>query len=521
MKPKIILFVCALLLAGCNKTPTPTTSNESSSITSNSSSTNVTLYPWTENEKSLMMTSLGMVLPDSPLTLSRKAENYIDITDNINTFYVIDETIQDVSEAYGQELLKANFTYDGKEDGEYKVYYYLKAFDEEHHIHVQIGYNPGDTENAAGYEIYAWKTKDAKILSAWRNESIQNMNQALGTSLPLPPISDQYLDLSYEDDDGTFIFCASDEEGFGNTEAYLEILEKDGFEIFGTSDEFGYTVYLLSKNAGNGVYLYVQVGDNKDDKTIDILAWKEVVASSWPTDEIIAVVGNEISIPSFEASEYYVYPTEGKKEVQIYGLVSNDNIAADYKDKIIKLGWKVVDATDSTPYFATQENYEIEFYDADGGYFGITVRYNGNEVPVIEGNIVLVPSMLGNSGAGYQDNVSITVSNIEFVYSSLARGNQDGNDVIQFRSQSKGAGVIQNKTAITAGIDTIEIKDIYAKNPAYAGSVSVYSLDEAGNKTLIEGNENVYSLAGAHYFMIENTSSYAFYCGAISIQFTK
>jgi len=358
-------------------------------------------------------------------------------------------------------------------------------------------------------------------LTDWREDSITNMQKAIGEKLPFAFFSPYYVDESFEDEDGTFVFYVRDPKTWGQSVGYQGELNTVGFELLfnETSKEGQISTLGKAKDDGTEIRIEVQNYFSLDGKTqeLRLMAYLIKKTTAWPLKEIVSVVGYEVEIPSFEADEYFIYPNPSKNEIELYIPQLTNECVTIYRNILLDKKWNMVEGTESTPYFASNENYEIEFLYEDS-YFRILIRYNGTNPPLIEGDIVINHQWFENNGNGYQDK-EFGYGGIIFMVSGMSNTTFKGEKIVQMKKQVSS---FKNKFAVTQGIESIRIDEVKVKeNPIYQGTITVYAVDENEVKTKIDAEDGLYNLKGAPYFIITNESGYVFYFRSLSIQLCK
>lgn len=356
-------------------------------------------------------------------------------------------------------------------------------------------------------------------ITDWREDSISNMEKAIGERLPFAVFTEYYVDESFEDEDGTFIFYIRDPAKCGHAVSYRDVLLENGFEQGTIShDEYDNQITTFEKSKSDESVIRVELANYADGEVqeLRLMAYLIRKTTSWPLKAIASVVGYEITIPSFEANEYYIYPDQEKHEIKLYIPQENNQCVTTYRELLVNEGWNMVDGTDSTPYFASQQNYEIEFQYSNS-YFQILIRYNGTNPPLIEGDIVITHQWFRDSGEGYQDT-QFSYGGITYTSVKMAKIKINGEYIVQMK---KSESYFQNIVAMTQGIESITIDVVNVKEEPYRGKVTVYAVDANENKTKIEETDGKYNLNGANYFMIANESSFVFYFRSLSIQLAK
>lgn len=356
-------------------------------------------------------------------------------------------------------------------------------------------------------------------LTDWREDSIQNMEKAIGERLPFAIFSEYYVDESFEEEDGTFIFYIRDPAKCGQSVAYQDVLKANGFELlFNTANEDG-QISTLGKTHSEETEIRVEIQNylaNVKGEELRLMAYLIRKTTTWPLKDIVSVVGYKVTIPSFDANEYYIYPNQEKHEIELYIPQTSDQCVTTYRSLLIDEGWNMVDGTDSSPYFANQQNYEIEF-NYSNPYFQILIRYNGSNPPLIEGDVVITHQNFNDAGSGYQD-LEFTNGNIHFMSSYMAKIKINGEYIVQMK---KAESYLKNDVAVMQGIESIKIDVVNVKEEPYRGKVTVYAIDENETQTKIEEENGYYHLNGAKYFMIANESNFVFYFRSLSIQLVK
>lgn len=356
-------------------------------------------------------------------------------------------------------------------------------------------------------------------ITDWRADSVSNMEKAIGERLPFAVFTEYYVDESFKDEDGTFIFYIRDPAKCGHAVSYRDVLLENGFEQGSIShDEYDnqITTFEKSKNDESSIRVELANYGNGEVQELRLMAYLIRKATSWPLKAIASVVGYEIAIPSFEANEYYIYPNQEKHEIELCIPQDSNQCVTTYRELLVNEGWNMVDGTDSTPYFASQQNYEIEFQ-YSGAYFQILIRYNGTNPPLIEGDIVITHQWFRDSGEGYKDT-EFSYGGITYTSVKMAKIKFDGEYIVQMK---KNESYFQNIVAMTQGIESITIDVVNVKEEPYRGKVTVYAVDANENKTKIEETDGKYNLNGTNYFMIANESSFVFYFRSLSIQLAK
>ena len=61
-------------------------------------------------------------------------------------------------------------------------------------------------------------------ITDWRADSVSNMEKAIGERLPFAVFTEYYVDESFEDEDGTFIFYVRDPAKYGHAASYRDVL---------------------------------------------------------------------------------------------------------------------------------------------------------------------------------------------------------------------------------------------------------------------------------------------------------
>lgn len=357
-------------------------------------------------------------------------------------------------------------------------------------------------------------------ITDWRADSVSNMEKAIGERLPFAVFTEYYVDESFEDEDGTFIFYVRDPAKYGHAASYRDVLLENGFEQGKISfDEYDNQITTFEKSKSDESQIRVEIANykvNEGNPELRLMAYLIRKATSWPLKAIASVVGYEVEIPRFEANEYYIYPNQEKYEIELYIPQESNQCVTTYRELLVNEGWNMVDGTDSTPYFASQQNYEIEFL-YDNPYFHILIRYNGTNPPLIEGDVVITHQWFKDAGEGYQDT-EFGYGGIQLNSVSMAKIKINGEYIVQMK---KSVSYLRNKVAVIQGIESIAIDVVNVKEEPYRGKVTVYAIDENENRTKIEETNGKYNLNGANYFMVANESNFVFYFRSLSIQLCK
>ena len=383
MKKNIFLIALSsfLLLTGCQSGNNPTT-------TSNISH-GINTTPWTSAEIAIMNDAIGTTLPEGPFSNNRESEGYIDEQDGAYTFYMYDTSCGDISSQYATILGAYGYTSEGIDNSYgYDIYFYYKNVTADSIICVQFGYYPGDTEYAAGLDLFAWlydedssnNNPSTGEVSQWTNDEKSIMNEAIGMVLPDGPFSNNRESEGYIDEtDGAYTFYMYDPSCGNVSEQYASILENNGWTFDGIDNSYGYDDYLfyieLSSTEIACVEYFDYPGDEEFDPGLYLYAWIYTDSSSDGSDEWPYASWDELDVNSYFTGYGTIPEVPGygydfyyfDETVYVFAL-TDSNIEDTYTTILENDGW-TVDETYYAEYgiIANKGSIEMCFY-YDTGY---------------------------------------------------------------------------------------------------------------------------------------------------------
>ena len=99
-------------------------------------------------------------------------------------------------------------------------------------------------------------------ITDWRADSVSNMEKAIGERLPFAIFTEYYVDESFEDEDGTFIFYVRDPAKYGHAASYRDVLLENGFEQGKISfDEYDNQITTFEKSKSDESQIRVEIAN--------------------------------------------------------------------------------------------------------------------------------------------------------------------------------------------------------------------------------------------------------------------
>lgn len=341
---------------------------------------------WPDEVKNEMEQIIGEVLPY--VELAEGYQHGINEDADGKFFYLMDESTENLLGEYGDILTKEGYQYNSVDTEEgYEIYFYTKG-----NIVVQYDFFPGNTEFAAGNEIYAWVengggTEDPgqTTLTAWPSELETLLTNTVGTTIPFVPLAANF---AYEMYDEATVYIY-DETSTNYLSTYGDTLIANGFILGAQDDSYGYDIYLYQKAINEDYNLIVQYdffpGSTDYAAGNEIYVFlnqiiKETTSDVWPAEEIATLLGAncKVTVPSFAVDgSYHYYEYEGS--FVIYGAVASD-ISATYQASAVANGFLVGTTIDfntwePVDYLYDWEEYVAVFYTyyAEDGAFELSI----------------------------------------------------------------------------------------------------------------------------------------------------
>jgi len=377
------------------------------------------------------------------------------------------------------------------------------------------------TSDILSSETSSESETEVEYISAWSDETQSDFTNILGEQLPLAPVSVDYFEDNFEDDNKIQNIWISDDYVGDQVSNYAATLVENGF----TKSESNTNIYY-KQNSDNYI-VYVQVTYNAfvgEDYAFNIIAWKDKGVdyyTSFPTEKVEEYLGStENCVIAYEADTYYYqYVTSDPNYISIFSPVSDDSETEEsYKSKLLAANWTVDESNyDTVGIEAKDENNTVEvwFY-VYSDTFVLSVQTIAKDIT----NNVKIDITADDFSSDYSDyETTKTKGNMTYLYKNI-----HDSDGIQFKNSDKGSGYLYNTIALEDGVYSItfnEVDQASEGNEQYQGYITVYASDTInGKQTKIIGSlgtTNTFILEDAKYFTIVNEGKYSFNCSSISI----
>lgn len=362
---------------------------------------------------------------------------------------------------------------------------------------------------------------EIELITAWDEQTQSDFTNILGEQLPLAPVSTDYFEANFEDENKIQNIWISDDYVGDQVSTYAAKLIENGF----TQSEANLNIYY-KQNSDNYI-VYVQVTYNAfvaDDYAFNIIAWKDKGVdyfTSFPTEKVEEYLGStENCVIEYEADTYYYqYVTSDPNYISIFSPISEGSeTEVSYTNKLLAANW-TIDASnyDTVGIEAKDENNTVEiwFY-VYSDNFVLSIQTIAKDVS----NNVKIDITGDDFDSNYSDyETTKTKESMTYLYKNIHES-----DGIQFRNSDKGSGYLYNTIALEDGVYSItfnEVEQASEGNEQYQGYITVYASDTMnGKQTKITGSlgtTNTFILGDAKYFTIINEGKCSFNCSSISI----
>lgn len=208
---------------------------------------------WTAATKTSMQSTLGKVLPVAPLTPAYEIE--VNVYDYFGTLIEIsDAEVGNKVAAYGTILSSAGYQ-KVLEDNDYLQYFF--EVNTNNRVFVDVYYDS---------DVMCVDAILQTMITTWSNSDTAAFNTALGTVIPVLPMSVNYYFEADEWEDGTKYVAISDlnlyyYQAFDPMERTDDLLLAAGFAYDGTNPNDYYEMYSKAVTGGD---LIVEIGYDED-----------------------------------------------------------------------------------------------------------------------------------------------------------------------------------------------------------------------------------------------------------------